>query len=767
MEEVLSLNGTWALWFGPDEGPSPVSGAQAAQRGFRRIEATVPGNVELDLVAAGLERDPLTGSNVLSFERYEQYAWVFEREFTSGPALTGRRAALRLHGVNTYSDVYINGVRVGETDNMLIAHEFDITEHLYTDKVNTITVSIRSAMKEARKKPLPVAQQGTGNCNEIPVLRMPPHSFGWDIMPRLLSAGLWRDVEIAYQGPERFRDVYMYTRSADADRAHLALCYTFESDREILPIYTVRVEGRCGDSVFSACAETHFVSNSLQISVQNPQLWWPRGYGDAPLYDVSVTLMRDGEACDVRRFRFGIRTATVDACFEKDKGRFSVVVNGERIFIRGSNWVPLSALHSLDISRVGQAISMLTACGANAVRCWGGNVYESDAFYDLCDENGLLVWQDFAMACVIPPQDDAFAAAIEREAAFIVRRLRNHACLLLWAGDNEIDQAYAGRYPQGHARYNRITREVLPWVCAAHDPMRYYLPSSPYIPEHESADLKGPEQHLWGPRDDFKGDFYRLNTARFASEIGYHGCPAVSSLRRFLSPGELWPMEGSLEWLVHNTEHPRYRRGYDRNELMTKQAAMLFGEAPGELADFAFASQYSQAEAKKFFIEQFRMKKWDKTGILWWNLLDGWPQISDAVVDYYFHAKLAYHIISRSQRPVQLMMDEYRNWGHDVWAVNDTLCEVAVTCRVTDGATGETLMEKRCVIPRNGIVKVGQIRTNPAHKRLFILTGTANGETFHNHYAAGRAPFTLHEARRFVDIISALEPRFDAEGCWR
>ena len=218
-----------------------------------------------------------------------------------------------------------------------------------------------------------------------------------------------------------------------------------------------------------------------------------------------------------------------------------------------------------------QAIGLASGCGCNALRCWGGNVYESERFYDLCDEKGLLVWQDFTMACSGQPSDDAFAHIIEEEATAVVKARRNHACILLWAGDNEVDAVVYKNYPKGFARYNRVTREVLPRVVAAHDPMRFYLPSSPYMPAEYDHAMQGPEQHLWGPRDDFKGDFYRLNTALFASEIGYHGCPSADSLRKFITADELWPFAGSRQWLVHNSERPLYKRGYDRNELMAKQ----------------------------------------------------------------------------------------------------------------------------------------------------------------------------------------------------
>ncbi|MEA4890131.1 MAG: glycoside hydrolase family 2 TIM barrel-domain containing protein [Clostridiaceae bacterium] len=761
MDTRETLNGRWELYYGEDDGRRYSSGGVAAEAGYRHIAASVPGNVELDLMAAGLEPDPFLGENVLLYEQYEYNNWLFERTFRPDPEQKGRRPVLVLHGVNTFAAVYLNGVCLGETDNMLIAHEFDLTASLLWDQENTLAVFIRSAMNEARRYDYPAAFHGSEQSDEITRLRMPPHSFGWDIMPRLLSAGLWRDVEIQYHDAERLKDLYLCTRNIQPGQADLSFSYTFESSCPRLPIYRITLEGRCGGSTFSAEQETHFISNHMNIRVDRPMLWWPRGYGEPYLYQVEVSLWQGDRLCDRRSFRFGIRTATVDACFElTQKQRFTVLVNNEPIFIRGSNWVPLSALHSLDLSRVDRAIDLVCGCGCNALRCWGGNVYESDRFYDLCDEKGLLVWQDFAMACSGQPSDDAFARAIEQEATFIIKRLRNHCCLLLWAGDNEIDACVYQQFPKGIARYSRTTREVLPRVIAAHDPMRFYLPSSPYMPEDYDCDAQGPEQHLWGPRDDFKGDFYRLNQALFASEIGYHGCPEKKSLQRFISPDELWPNAGSRQWLVHNSEKPLYRRGYNRNELMAKQAAILFGAAPEKLEDFVLASQISQAEAKKFFIEQFRMQKGRKSGLIWWNVLDGWPQISDAVVDYYFTPKLAYSIIMRSQQDVQLMIGEYRSWAYPIVAVNDTMRPVAGQYRVYRADNGQTAAEGSFSLTANGRADLAELKANPSVQELYILEWRFDGQIKTNHYLAGRAPFKLQDFRRWLPMIAALPPTF-------
>ncbi len=377
-----------------------------------------------------------------------------------------------------------------------------------------------------------------------------------------------------------------------------------------------------------------------------------------------------------------------------------------------------------------------------------------------------MVWQDFSFACGSYPQDETFLGEVADEASRVIRALRNHPSLLLWAGDNEIDQIFRHvGYREIHARTNRISREVLPRAVRDHDPFRPYIESSPCIPYHMDDDLSVPEQHNWGPRDYFKGEFYGRTSAHFISEIGYHGCPVVSSLRNYISKDKLWPMPND-EWDTHNTEYiVGERREYNRNLLMRNQVQALFGSVPESLEEFALASQISQAEAKKFFIEMVRARKWRRTGVIWWNLLDGWPQISDAVVDYYFTKKIAYHYIKRSQVPVCLIMREPENWRYTCIVDNNTRLDQPVEWRIEDGDTGALQAEGRTVARANENTFVAELPMVPGTQELFIMRWTLGGGQFANHYAAGYVPFDLSSYKKRLPIIESLPPAFRANDC--
>lgn len=760
-EKIMSLNGEWTLQYAPET--KWVPGGMEFPADAPAISAIVPGNVELDLHRAGIEPEPFFGDHIYAYRKYEFYMWKFSREVDLSEDFAPEKAILRLNGVNTYAKVTLNGKSVGETDNMLIEWEFDVSDLLCRGGKNRIEITIRSAANRAREQEYPAAVRGNDGHDEYVWQRKPAHSFGWDIMPRFPSAGLWRGVELIERQNARISETYYATTSVSVDGAAKLLCrWRFETDDGSLEGYQVKLEGNWISSGyelvehrFTAQEDALFTAGSFHVAVPDAKLWWPKGYGKANLYEVVLSLWKDGRCIDEKREHIGLRVAElVHKMAPGDEGEFKFRVNHVDIFAKGSNWVPLDAMHSRDAGRVEQAVGLLSDIGCNIVRCWGGNVYEDHAFYDLCDREGILVWQDFGMGCAVYPQTAEFYQVIVHEARSVVRKLRNHASILLWAGDNEVDEGLAMGDLPDNSRYNAITREVLPEVVRAHDPYRVFLPSSPYIePGIRQYDV--PEQHNWGARAWYKSEFYKDSRAHFISECGYHGCPSPESLAKYIPQDSLWPMNNDY-WRVHNTEYAARSRGYDRNQLMADQVKILFGEEPDDLAEFSFLSQCSQAEAKKFFIERARMKKWRRTGIIWWNLLDGWPQISDAVVDYYFDKKRAYDVIRRVQRPLCLMMDELCDWTQDVILGNDGEFSGDVRWRVVDGDSGKVLKAGLVHMQPNENAKVATLRVNPGEKKLYLLYCEAQGETYGNYYIAGFPAFDKQQMHAWARKIDQL-----------
>ena len=757
-----SLNGKWTLYYA-DTGEYTVDDySDFDSVGIPHVEAQVPGNVELDLSKAGVLPADLFMGNVINEEvrKIETWEWWYKTEFTPDEGIIGNNMVLNFEAVDCFAEYYLNGKLLGTSENALIAHKFDVAG-LIEDK-NTLIVHIRSPFIEPFKNYLPHNIYRNPDSRHIADIgvRKAPHCYGWDIMPRALSAGIWRGVTLENHDSTEISDVYAFTYQLKDNNQYATVMINYNTNLDYKmfaypakPLYA-KAEMKCGDSVATGQAKLHFKDSAIHVYINKPKLWWPYGYGEANLYDTRLWIEdSDGNVLAETTFKFGIRTIKLlnDEYANNLDGRFAFIVNGVEIYCTGSNWVPMSPYHSMDNDRYDKALELFHECGCNILRCWGGNVYEDHKFYDLCDKYGIMVWQDFTMACNWYPQEDWFYDVMREEAEYIVKKLRNHCSIIMWAGDNECDEP--SYITHQDPAFNKITREVLPKVCEKFDMYRPYLPSSPYFSDKifqtmlknpaATANKCSPEIHAWGPRDYFKGPFYTQTTASFISETGYHGCPNVESIKKFIHPDKLYPYLDNDEWNLHSTD-VEYR-GH-RVKLMHDHLIQLFGEVPDNLEDFAIASQISQAEAKKFFIERIRAERPHSSGIIWWNMLDGWPQMSDAIVDFYYSKKLAFDYIKRCQAPFSIFLTEINGWGSKVIASNCSLKNVSGSYKIYDADTGETLIERGFGVEENANREVGFVRLMFSEQRMLIIEWTlSDGTKGKNHYLAGFPPFNMNK----------------------
>ncbi|MBR3978207.1 MAG: hypothetical protein IKJ94_01125 [Oscillospiraceae bacterium] len=738
--EMVSLNGTWQLRGRRQEGEPSAE---------LTLTAKVPGCAQLDLSQAGyLPADLFMGENILETQKYEDFEWWYTRTFTAPE--TKENVYLVFEGVDCVAEYFLNGVLIGESQNMMISHEFAV-DNLLRDGKNTLTIHIKSPVIASHYENYTVtSMMAWGNAPVETGIRRAPHSYGWDIMPRAVTSGIWRDVRLEIRDKLRFSQLFFNTTQTSC-----TLLYEVESKWSDFKNVEIEAVGHCGDSSFSV--RRPLISGKagrFSIPIKNPKVWWPYGYGEANIYDVVVRLYSCGELIHEEPAAFGLRTVKLDRTDATDEhnGQFRFLINDVEIMCKGSNWVPLDAFHCRDAERYDEALALVKDIGCNILRCWGGNVYEDHKFYDFCDRNGIMVWQDFAMACRIYPETEKFLKQIKEEVTWVVRRRRNHPSIILWAGDNEIDQVISSF---ANPSINHITREIIPRIIEQNDVGRPYLPSSPYISEKMyvagfRAQKHGSplvEDHLWGPRDYFKSDFYRCNKAHFVSETGYHGCPSLESIKKFITAEKVWPYQNNSEWILHSSN----QTGNDgRVMLMENQVRQLFGTVPTDPEDYILASQISQAEAKKYFIERMRVGRPQKNGIIWWNLLDGWPQMSDAVVDYYFTKKLAYGYIKRSQAPFCIIADEISNWKIKIFACNDTLQLKNGHCIITDAETKQVLLDKDFTANKNTSTCIGEIPVYYSDHKFLSIQWDINGETGYNHYLCGYPPLDLAWYKKLI-----------------
>ncbi len=741
MRKNLSEN-TWSLTF-----CDPYRHCQ------RTIPAQIPGNVLGDLQRANLIPDPFFGNNSDQLRPYEFIDWEYRTEFTVPQLQEREDLQLTFEGIDTFAEIRVNGKLLGSSDNMVIVHSFRLDPAFLKEGANELTVYIRSTVNEARKYQRPPYSRAMPYCYEGLFLRRPMHTYGWDIAPRLVGAGLWREVYLETVKPERWTDLYLATIEASEKKSQLNLSWNFVSDLSSLIGYKAKITLECKDRKFEKSFPLYFTTGNFVFEMPDVYLWNPAGSGDAALYHVTLELIRDQKTVDTRCWKTGIRTVELRYAEQDENhknGEFVFIVNGRKIFIKGSNWVPANALHGEKRERILQSLQLFTELGCNMIRCWGGNVYEDETFFDYCDEHGLLVWQDFMFACEVAPQDSRFQEKVRQEAEAVICRLRNHASLALWCGDNECDQPffYSTLHKKLMPSMNKITREVLPNTVALFDGTRDYLPSSPYLSDRlkQQNNMQGsPEQHLWGLRD-YKADFYKNNRAVFASEIGCLGLPCLETIRKFIPENELNDRTG-YAWLCHASQQFGELKGPFawRNKLVMQLVQKFWGTIPEDLEKLIPYSQIVQAESLKYFIELFRAKKWQKTGILWWNAIDCWPQFSDAVVDYFYRRKLAFYYIRHAHAPFTMILSDPEVWSCRLTAVNDTMTGCSGSYKVSDLSTGEVLAKGSFEVEANSACEAAQIPVDQSKQSMLLIEWDINGVTGYNHYLLGNAPFHFEE----------------------
>lgn len=712
--------------------------------GLDIIPATVPGHFQMDYIKAGKlvgiesKDDLYFSTNILKIQELEStHVWYFTEFKTEDES-----SYLHFGGIDTIGEVYINGELALKAENMFL--EYDVKEYIKKEK-NEVVVHIIPACIQSRKYQLSPVERSLKTAYPGVPIRKSAHSFGWDIMPRVVTSGLWKDVEVRKAKDEYIIDIYicMGNINYETNDVGFSCKVNVHIESDFLKGYSVRVSGKCGDSEFSHEEELWHTCQQVFVNGKNMKLWWPRFAGDANVYDVTVELKYNGEVIDSKTENVGFRIISLEnseVVDENGNGDFCFTVNGKRIFALGTNWVPIDAFHADDEERLSKALECLYDSNCNMVRCWGGNVYENDKFYDFCDRNGIMIWQDFSFACAIYPNNDDFVRNVKRELEFQVKRLRNHPSLMLWSGDNEGDMIY--RYlnvNRADPNKNRLTRQVIPEVVDYLDPETPYLPSSPYVsPLAFSTNLPTTEDHLWSAVP-LKDSFYKDSKAKFLSEIGKIGYTGMSSLEKFFKNPETVYEDGDSvtdEYIAHTTlsfidrTHP-FVRNIDK---AFNDVRYMFGEIPEDFYKFIKESQIVQAEAYKYFIERMRIRKGDKTGILWWNMLDGWPQISYSVVDYYYSKKLAYHYIMRSQKPVCLMFDEPDNGELILYGVNEFFEDKKVTFTITDLYSGTVIHSGEAVLFGNSSNNLGSLEIDENAQTVYLIEWTVDGEKHKNHY---------------------------------
>lgn len=596
------------------------------------IPATVPGCVHTDLMAANLIPDPYQGRNETELGWIGRTQWSYTTTFDATALAEAERIDLECAGLDTVATVFLNGTEVGQSRNMHRSYRFDLRRAL-RDGTNELRVEFASPYSYATALRDKLGDRPNAYPEPFQFIRKMACNFGWDWGPTLVTSGIWRPIHVHAWHTARLAQVVpliTVARTHDGSLEGRVLVRVEVERSEHGEDTELVVRVRIADREQSIAVPAGVCRTELEVTVPDPDLWWPRGYGDQPLYDLRVDLAAHGEELDTWQRRIGFRTVELDTGVDEDGRRFTIVVNGVPVLVKGANWIPDDCF----VSRVGRdryaaRIDQAVAANMNLLRVWGGGRYESEDFYELCDERGILVWQDFLFACAAYPEEPPITEEVEAEAREVVARLAPYPSLVLWNGNNENIWGYwdwgwkeelAGR-SWGEGYY----LELLPRIVAEVDPTRPYWPGSPYsgVPDIHPNDPRYASIHIWDVWNEVDYTAYRNYRPRFVAEFGFQAPPTYATLRSALPGEELRPDSPGM---LH------HQKAVDGNGKLARGLAPHFGN-PADFDDWHYLTQVNQARAITLGIEHFRAQ-WPRcTGSVVWQLNDCWPVTSWSAVD--------------------------------------------------------------------------------------------------------------------------------------
>jgi len=752
------------------------------------LPAHVPGCVHTDLLKNGAIEDPFYGTNERKLQWIDKKDWEYVTEFDAPEALLNEtRIELVFEGLDTYADVTLNGEKILSADNMFRTWTVDVKKQLKAAG-NKLHIRFRSPIQEDLPKleklgyglPATNDQSENGELGDKKLsvfARKAPYHYGWDWGPRFVTSGIWREARLVGWSNVRITDLFIHQKSVTAAAAKLTAIVEIEAEAAWSGTLRVSTEGGAWEQAVSLSAGTNKVE--LDTPIDNPKLWWSRGLGEQHLYNFAAELFQDGKQAASASRRTGLRA--IRLVREKDAAgtSFYFELNGVAVFAKGANHIPNdSFVTEMTRERYEHEIASAAASNMNMIRIWGGGIYEDDMFYELCDEYGILVWQDFMFACSMYPGDEAFLANVRAEAEQNVKRLRNYPSIALWCGNNEIDAAWAHYDEDGGwgwkkdytheqreriwADYEAIFHNILPEVVGGLHPELDYWPSSPMqdltrdINQHAHPLSTTGDIHYWGvwhAVEPFEN--YNVKLGRFMSEYGFQSFPEEKTVRSYAADED---MELLSDVMLSHQRHP------SGNKLIKQYQDMYLPE-PKDFPSFLYMSQVLQAEAMKFAIEAHRRRKPFCMGTLYWQMNDCWPVASWSSMDYYGRWKAIQYYAKQSMKDIMISFDGTKDNHVDIHVVSDVLSAIdgSLTIRLYD-FRGKLLRElsQPVAVAANGAAIVWSgaadelLAGSDARSTVLVAELTQNGQVLDTkkHYFAAAKDIRLEKANVTVKEVA-------------
>jgi beta-mannosidase len=677
---VIELDGTWKI-SGYDE---------SGTRKIDAVDGRVPGQVHPDLQRAGLIADPFWRDQADLCQWVETYEWRYFRTFQLPKDFPRGWVVLQFDGLDTFATVLLNGKEVGKTDNMFIPHEFEVGRRL-REGLNTVEVRFAPAVASVKDKPHQQQFAVFDDTGARTYIRRMQCGFRWDWVHRFVSAGIWRPCRLAAYPEARVEDVFAYTKTLTRECAEVEIAVTSVLRTNRIALLRMSVLAPDRKTVWTREMPAEQGVARFTARIPQPQWWWPNGAGDQPLYRVTASLLDGaGAALDVRELETGLRTVALEELPDAEgKGSsFTLVVNGTRLFAKGGNWVPADPFPSrVTDEHYARLLGQARDAGMNMLRAWGGGIYEPEAFWRACDRMGIMVSQDFLLACAdYPEHDEAFTRGLKKEFATAVRLLRNHPSLVFWSGDNELG---LNSGPDKEWNFKKFHREVTAPLMRELDPSRPFRPTSPYGGYDVNNSVWGGDSHRSSmPTSEMYGGDMRnyrelidKTTGRFMSEHALAGAPPKRSLLRFMTEEDL---SGTAMWEYHTKDNPYvgHPLGLTYWQLLKRESELLYGEPGGDTDRAIRQMEYAHYEFARLGMESARRRKFWCSGIQFWMFNDCWPASGWSVVDYWGGRKAGWYGQAAGCRPVIAAQEVATNavrW----WVCNDRLVPVEAEVEVS------------------------------------------------------------------------------------
>ena len=612
------------------------------------MSCSVPGTVHTDLLELGLIEDPFFEDNELKLQWISNCDWIYKTSFDLPDEFESDSPVIIVfEGLDTIAEVWLNKEHIGNFNNMFRRYELDITSKI-KDKNNELEIKFTSPIKYAKALEEKHGELYVEVNTERVYIRKAQYSFGWDWGPSFPTMGIYKPIYLLQKNKASIKNLKFNTVEISKSKAIVEV--DIEIENSIDPNCKLEVSLSLMDRMIDEKAVTKVsTTNKIRMEIDNPALWWPCCQGDQPLYNLKAILKDNNEKIiDLSKRTVGIRT--VELLLKKDgENTFKFLINKKEIFIKGVNWIPTdSFLPRVSEEKYIKLLSLAKEANCNMIRVWGGGIYEQDIFYTLCDEIGLLVWQDFMFACGSYPEHDEFIENVNIEIKQNVERLQHHPSIAMWCGNNECEwQWYSNREDDISKLpgYN-IYHQIIPSLLKNIDPLRPYWPSSPFGYDEDPNDQNSGNTHQWNIWSNWI-DYSEVtkDNSLFVSEFGFQGSANINTLEKCLSPEHRKIQDGKFEF------HNKQVEGQDR--IFKFLSAHLPISTQWE--DFIYLSQLNQGLALKRCIEHWRANRPRTNGSIIWQLNDCWPVVSWSLVDSSYLPKLAYYFVKRAFAPVGIL----------------------------------------------------------------------------------------------------------------